>query len=272
MECNEYREQFTPFLSSSLSPNESKAFSEHLEKCNECRNEFQHFSQLWNLLGEMPVPEPSTAMKMEFNEMLSGYKNKYSVKPISFTRKLEEMFGSFSRRLITRPVFGILMLMIGLITGYMVHNPDGMISSQNNQIDSLSSQVSEMKQLIMLSLLQDQSASRRIQAVSYTDEMPVLNRKIMDALFTTLNEDPNVNVRLATLEALAKMADDPNIREGLIRSIELQDSPIMQSAIADLMVKLREKKSVNELQKLLEREDINQMVKVNIEKSIQKLI
>jgi hypothetical protein len=272
MECNEYREQFTQFLGGNLSQVESKAFSEHLEKCNECRAEFQKFSQLWNLLGEMPVPEPSAAMKTEFNEMLSGYKNQNSGQYITFTRKLEELFGFINGRLIARPAFGILMLIIGLIAGYLVHNPAGMISSQNNQIDSLSSQVSEMKQLIMLSLLQDQSASRRIQAVSYTDEIPVLNRKIMDALFTTLNEDPNVNVRLATLEALAKMADDPNVREGLIRSIELQDSPIMQSAIADLMVKLREKKSVNELQKLLERKDINQMVKVNIENSIQKLI
>ncbi len=28
-------------------------------------------------------------------------------------------------------------------------------------------------------------------------------------LFTTLNEDPNVNVRLATLEALVKLAGEP---------------------------------------------------------------
>ena len=94
----------------------------------------------------------------------------------------------------------------------------------------------------------------------------------MDALFTTLNEDPNVNVRLATLDALVKLAHDPKVREGLVRSIDLQDSPIMQSAIADVMVKLQEKSSVQYLQKLLGKKDLNQMVKINIEKSIQKLI
>jgi HEAT repeat protein len=151
-------------------------------------------------------------------------------------------------------------------------NQPGKMAAQNRQIDSLSSQISEMKEIMMLSLLQDQSASRRIQAVSYTEDMTSLDKKISDALFTTLNEDTNVNVRLATLEALAKMADSPVVREGLIRSIALQNSPIMQSAIADVMVRLHEKKSVGQLRQLLERQDLNQMVKVNIEKSIQQLI
>jgi hypothetical protein len=46
----------------------------------------------------------------------------------------------------------------------------------------------------------------------------------------------------------------------------------MQSAIAEVMVKLQEKSSVQSLQKLLHKKGLNQMVKLNIEKSIQKLI
>jgi hypothetical protein len=46
----------------------------------------------------------------------------------------------------------------------------------------------------------------------------------------------------------------------------------MQSAIADAMVKLQEKSSVKSLQRLLNKKDLNKMVKINIEKSIQKLI
>jgi hypothetical protein len=38
------------------------------------------------------------------------------------------------------------------------------------------------------------------------------------------------------------------------------------------MVKLQEKSSVESLRKILERKGLNQMVRVNIEKSIQKLI
>jgi hypothetical protein len=125
---------------------------------------------------------------------------------------------------------------------------------------------------MLLSLLNDPSASQRIRAVSYSDEISNVNQKVIGALFTTLNEDPNVNVRLATLEALVKLAGEPKVREGLVRSIDLQESPLMQSAIADAMVTLQEKSSVPYLQKLLSKKDLNQMVKINIEKNIQKLI
>ena len=124
----------------------------------------------------------------------------------------------------------------------------------------------------MLSLLQNPSASQRIRAVSYTEEITNVDMKVISALFTTLNEDANVNVRLATLEALVKLASEPMVREGLVKSIALQDSPLMQSAIADAMVKLQEKSSVKSLQDLLHKKGLNQMVKINIEKSIQKLI
>jgi HEAT repeat protein len=125
---------------------------------------------------------------------------------------------------------------------------------------------------MLLSLLQDPSASQRIRAVSYTDEISNVNYKVIDALFTTLNEDPNVNVRLSTLEALVKLSRESRVREGLVRSINLQESPIMQSAIADVMVKLQEKSSVQYLKRLMNKKGLNQMVKLNIEKSIQKLI
>jgi hypothetical protein len=95
---------------------------------------------------------------------------------------------------------------------------------------------------------------------------------VAEALLTTLNNDPNVNVRLVTLDALVRFARDPLVREGLIKSIAQQDSPLMQSAIADVMVKLQEKGSVQSLQELLRKKDINEMVRKKIEQSIHRLI
>jgi hypothetical protein len=272
MECSDYRELFISYLNGDISADEKNAFDKHLEQCVECRKELEESLRVWNLLAELPVPEPSALMTHGFETMLSGYKKQLVNKDRSLRSRIEDLTGFLAGKLLKQPAFGILLLLVGIMAGYLVHQPAELSISQNRQIDSLSSQIYEMKQLMMLSLLQDQSASRRIQAVSYSDDMKSLDKKVTDALFTTLNEDSNVNVRLATLEALAKMSHNPAVREGLIRSIELQDSPIMQSAIADVMVKLHEKNSVKQLQKLLERKDINQLVKANIEKSIQLLI
>jgi hypothetical protein len=171
-----------------------------------------------------------------------------------------------------RFAMSLIIAIIGFIAGYLVTKPEQSTLSYNKQIEALSSQVSEMKQMMMLTLLQDPSASQRIRAVSYTDEISEIEPKVIDALLTTLNEDPNVNVRLMTLEALVKYANEPRVRESLVQSLVQQDSPLMQSAIADVMVKLQEKRSVKYLHQLLRKKDLNEMVKIKLEQSIHKLI
>ncbi len=59
--------------------------------------------------------------------------------------------------------------------------------------------------------------------------------------------------RLVTLEALTQYADNATVREGLVKSLASQDSPMVQVALADLMVKMREKRSVKALRTLLQK-------------------
>jgi hypothetical protein len=272
MECKDYREQFSLLLTGDLNQSQRSEIESHLSGCADCMREFEAVKKVWDLMGEIPQPEPSEEMQANFESILSNYKERLVVKknPISeWINKLREYWLMQAQ---PRLAFSLLLVAFGIIGGYILHQPGQTAISYNRQIDSLSSQVSEIKQVMLLSLLHDPSASQRIRAVSYTDEIQNVNLKVIDALFTTLNEDPNVNVRLSTLEALVKLSGEPRVREGLVRSIELQDSPIMQSAIADVMVKLQEKSSVQSLQKLLSRKGLNKMVKLNIEKSIQKLI
>jgi hypothetical protein len=272
MECKDYREQFPLLFAGASDQAKIIEIEDHLAGCEDCRREFEAEKKIWDLMGEIPQPVPSDSMKAGFETILSNYKRDLADRR-SPVRDWVNMIREYWQ-LRARPdlAFSILLLLLGLTAGYLMHKPAQTSVAYNRQIDSLSSQVSEMKQLMMLSLLQDPSASQRIRAISYTEDMSNVNYKVIDALLTTLNEDPNVNVRLATLDALVNLAGEPRVREGLVRSINLQESPIMQSAIADIMVKLQEKSSVQSLQKLLSKKDLNQMVKVKIENSIQKLI
>jgi HEAT repeat protein len=272
MECKDYREQFTALLSDSLHQKQRIEIESHLAGCADCRKEFEDVRTIWDLMGEIPQPEPSAQMQNSFDVILANFKEEVRVKRNPVGEWLNMIHEYWSLQAQPRLTFSILLIAIGLAGGYLLHQPGQSAISYNKQIDSLSSQVSQMKQVMLLSLLNDPSASQRIRAVSYTDEFSSVDLKVIGALFTTLNGDPNVNVRLATLEALIKLAAEPRVREGLVRSIDLQEEPMMQSAIADAMVKLQEKSSVRSLQRLLNKKGLNKMVKVNIEKSIQKLI
>ena len=272
MECKDYREQFAALLNDDLDQKQRSEIESHLEGCADCRKEFETARKIWELMGEIPQPEPSESMRTSFNTMLTNFKLAAVVKRNPFAEWLNKLREYWLLQAQPRMAFSLVLVAAGLIGGYFLHQPSQSSLSYNKQIDSLSSQVSQIKQVMMLSMLNDPSASQRMRAVSYTDEISKVDLKVIGALFTTLNEDPNVNVRLATLDALVKLAGEPKVREGLVRSINLQDSPLMQTAIADAMVKLQEKSSVQSLQKLLNKKGLNQMVKINIEKNIQKLI
>ena len=144
--------------------------------------------------------------------------------------------------------------------------------SEKQQLKALADQVHEMREMVMLALLENPSASERIRGVSYASEITTINKNVLDALLSTLNNDPNSNVRLMTLDALTRYANVAAVRRGLVQSILQQDSPLMQAAMADVMVRLQEKKAVQPLKELLQQKDLNEMVRAKIQQTLTRLI
>jgi hypothetical protein len=163
--------------------------------------------------------------------------------------------------------FALAMLVVGIVTGYMINylQPD-------KNVKMLSEQMVEMKEMMMLTLLEKESATDRLKAVSLTSDLDHASKKVTNALIETLNNDPNVNVRLASLEALYEYAGNPDVRVKLVKSISHQDSPLVQIGLAELMVALKEKSSVNELRKIMDEQSTPKEVKQKIKESIEVLI
>ena len=65
--------------------------------------------------------------------------------------------------------------------------------------------------------------------------------EVLAALLTAVNHDPNVNVRLAAVDALRKFAGSPEVRNTLDQTLAGQDSPLVQIALIDLIVDVRDK-------------------------------
>jgi HEAT repeat protein len=58
---------------------------------------------------------------------------------------------------------------------------------------------------------------------------------VLSALLTAVKEDPNVNVRLAAIDALGSVVERPNVQKSLVDSLPRQDSPMVQIALVDLL-------------------------------------
>ena len=249
MKCEKDKGLITDYVSRQMTEDERSVFESHLRQCVICQNELDEQQRLWGMLGDAPVPATSSRL----DEL-----DRFYIQPAE------------SRGLWLKVAAAFILVIAGFAAGFLVNRPVIAYNSQQ-QVDSLSAQVHDMRQMIMLSLLENPSASERIRGVSYTNEISQVNTKIIDALLATLNNDPNVNVRLMTLDALLHYASNPGVREGLVQSIVQQESPLMQSALADAMLKMQEKRAVEPFKKLLEQKQINVQVRTKIEQTISRL-
>ncbi len=245
MKCDKDNGEITDYISRQMTDKERSAFEIHLGECAACREELKIQQGLWDMLGQSSIPSASGKLYEGFKKMLDEIESEKKESKEIFIQPVK------NPGLWLKIAAAFILIIAGFAAGYLVNRPT-IAANYKQQVDSLSAQVHDMREIMMLSLLENPSASERIRAVGYTNEINNVNAKMIDALLATLNNDPNVNVRLMTLEALTHYASNPAVREGLVQSIVQQESPLVQSALADAMLKMQEKRAVQSFRKLLE--------------------
>lgn len=247
-----------------LQPEEREKLEQYIEAGEISIDNLVELQNLKLSIEKMQAPDPSSGMTARFYEQLGKEKVKMNkVARISWFANLWQAQPAW------RWAYSMVLILAGLGAGLLLKSGD---KDDTDKLESLSAQVNEMKEMMMLTLLEKESASDRLKAVNLTSEMPEASSKVTDALLKTLNNDANVNVRLSALEALSPYVSHPKVREGLIKSIAHQESPLVQVALAEMMAALQEKGSVKSLQQLLKDEKTPPEVKERIEKSIEVLI
>jgi len=268
MNCGFDKEQLWSLALNELSETEKEAVNLHLSSCDDCKATLNELMGFWNITAALPEPELPSGMKQRFMNELEQYKQQ-QLSQRNVLSVWRDRLNAFMTN-ITTPKFGygLAMLVIGVLATTVFFKTK---DSGATEVQQLSSQVKEMREMLALTLLEHPSASERLRAVSYVEEIDTVDTRLKDALLTTLNNDENVNVRLTALETLSKMTADPKVREGLIQSISYQDSPLVQSVLADLMLSMQEKKSVRSFQQLLKKPETNEAIKTKIKATIHQL-
>lgn len=222
-------------------------------------DQFGAIGKLDQQIGKLDLGAPAKDLDDRFYQMLALEKASLAQ---SFSWK---RFFSWPR-LMPKLAFAGLSLIIGIAIGFFVQP-----APKTDDMQSLRQEVRDMKEMMMLSLLEKESATERLKAVSLTEQMDGASTAVTQALIKTLNEDNNVNVRLAALEALKPYVMQSAVREQIIRSIANQQSPLVQIAMAELMVQIQEKSSVKELEKIMKSNRTPAEVKKKLKQSIQVL-
>lgn len=271
MKCDEVREQLPEYWTGALDESGKSEMQEHFASCPTCRMEAETLGAIWKKLGALPEERPSRAMRARFEATLDAYVQglRQAERGPSRRERLDKWLGAWWPR---EPVFqfgfAMAFLVVGLLAGYSLTRGG---SQGGAEVAQLHEEIQHTRQLVALSLLQEQSASDRLKGVDWSYRIAQPDPQVLSALLHTVNYDQNVNVRLAALDALHPAVSNDMVRRGLIESLERQKSPLVQIALIDLLVDIRDKEAANPVKDLMQEAGLNPEVKERADWALKQL-
>jgi len=257
MDMEMWESRIIDYLDGKGSPEERMKLEQELSQDAEANKLFQQLQEVMLAMDKVSVLEPSSQLKMEFDKALQ--------QEIAVQKKTTKTV--FFSPIVYRVAAGFLLVMAGLVIGYEINKNQ----ERERELVELKQQVEENRQLMLAMLDNQQSASQRMVGVSVAYELETADDQIVQVLVKTLNEDTNSNVRLAALEALGKFSNEEVVRQSLIKSLTTQKDPVVQIALIQLLVKMKEKGVLNQLEKITKDASTMKAVKDEAHKGILKL-
>lgn len=262
-------QQMMDYLNGDLSAEALSHFEKLLAEDAELSQEVTELKQMMSKLEQyssINMPEPSEAMDAQFYQMLNEEVQKSEVSEVGLLKKLASWFSLPQMRKVG---FAFSMMAFGVFVGHYWQLLDQQSSVQAQQVAIKDQQI---QALTVLSLLDMPSANKRMLAVSLASMNEQPDAMVVNALLNTLKQDKNINVRLEALQVLAKHSSSENVRTGLVQAIDYQKSPMLQIALANLMLDLDEKQAIQPIKEMLEQPDLLQPVKEQLETTVKGLI
>src|SRR5579883_326997 len=255
MNCEEARTQFVDYWRGTLA-DERADFDAHLASCERCRAEAESLKDMWSALGTLPEEDPSLRLRTRFYDSLRELRQRGTERHKGF---------AWFRHPAFQAAAAVVILAAGVGTGYLLRG------REVSEVSQLRGEVDNMRQLVALSLLQQQNASDRLRGVSFAYRAEPDDSQVLSALLQTVDHDSNVNVRLAAVDALKKFTDNPVGRNGLAHALGKQNSPLVQIAILDEIVEVRDKSARPAVQNLAASPDVNPEVKQHAQWALRQL-
>jgi len=270
MSCQRFQEQIPDCLAGRLESGAREKLIAHLDVCSACRADMAQIGAVWRGLEALPVVEPDPAMRSRFLEVLNAYRagmEQARERPVVTARRSWWAAGWWPARAVWQTALALALIVGGGIGGHYLGRPAG----NTPEIALLRGQVESLRQTVALSMLQEQSPSSRIRGVSYGNQVARPDRDIAQALLRALNSDDNVNVRLTAVDALEKQAANPEIQHALVDSLPLQEHPLVEIAIIDVLVEVNDKDAAPALHRIAENAQAEESVRQRAQAGIQKL-
>ena len=256
MKCNDIENKLIDYIEENLTKEESLEIKKHINACTTCQKEVNEMQLIFGVIDKDLEETPSKNLKLNFEALLNEEKKQTKVIPLQSKTNWKSHI---------RIAASILIVVSAFLIGKYQS------SSGISQL-SLAEQQKIKQENQVLALLENQSASQRILAVSNAEKFSENDTKIIDALINKLFNDENVNVRLAAAEALSKFSTLEKVKAALIKSLETEKTPSMQIELIQILGNIQEKRALEPMRELLENEETPNYVKQELQYNIPNLL
>ncbi|HEY6350857.1 MAG TPA: HEAT repeat domain-containing protein [Candidatus Angelobacter sp.] len=271
MNCEQIAELLPDYLQEGLNREQRNLVERHLQSCDQCREEIA----LWQKLALLPEEHPGPESRVRFKAMLDAYQEGLMERRQPAGEKRSLLSGFLSGGWLRMPAIGLAWAVLLLVVGFIAGRSVNSLNPAGAQMAKLQSELADTRQLVTLSLLQQQSASERLQAIAQATAWSMTEQhadpKVLAALVHTLHSDNSVDVRLAAVDALGRYHSQPEVRKELVDALQTQQSPLVQVALIDLMVDLKDTSVIGQLKKFEKDPDVNPTVRQRAQWGIRQL-
>ena len=263
MKCEQIAELLPDYLQDALRPEQTGIVEQHLATCAVCTE----VVALWKKLATLPDEQPGPAARERFDAMLHAWQSGRADRLESGPRRARRNFFEWLRSPLGAVAWSAALLLLGAFLGLQL----GGAKSNSQDLAAMHTELTGMRQLVALSLLQQESASQRLEGVSWTRREERLDPQVLSALKHTLRYDPSVDVRLAALDALSRHAAQPQVRSSVVDALQEQQSPLVQVALIDQLVEWRDPQAARHLETFRQSPNLNPTVRQRADWAISKL-
>jgi len=278
MNCQQIAELLPDYLQGSVTTEQTSQIEQHCQGCANCAQDVA----MWKKLAILPPERPSPESRARFDAMLHAYQTVSEERTGSpeITRDPGKPTPAWSffhwlRSPLRAAAWSVALLVIGVVAGTRI-NSGALVSNDaspahSEELNAMHAELTNMRQLVALSMLQQQSASERLQGVSWSGREAHLDPQVQSALLHTLRYDNSVDVRLAALDALSRHASQPQVRKGVVDALMEQQSPLVQVALIDQLTEWRDPDAAQRLRNFQQTPNLNPAVRQRAEWAISKL-
>ena len=196
--------------------------------------------ELWDSLEEISQSDPPPRLRRKFYSELDKLGRQTGVAP------WREWLGLAGLRGLATAIGCVIA---GLVVGLAFKQGD----VQRTELADLQAQVTALNRNLILDRLENDSASKRLLGVIDAGGIAQQDPEIARALLSRAVDDRVYSVRAAAIDAIGPRLSTPAGGQELMRLLEKSESPIVQLALVDLILRHGSTEQIEQLLKLSER-------------------